>query len=246
MRNIRLILSYDGTCFSGWQYQPRDRTVQAVIEEALSVILAHPTRVTGSGRTDAGVHALGQSANFRTESRIECAALLKGLNSLLPADVRVLAAEQVADSFDARRSALLRVYRYLIYTGSVMSPFLSRYAWHLRAKLDGDAMRRAGLCLVGTHDFASFASSDEKSVSTIREITSFQVDETDGGLFCFEVAANAFLRHMVRAIIGTIVLVGKKTMSREEFSEILAARDRGRAGMTAPPEGLFLVEVRYP
>jgi tRNA pseudouridine38-40 synthase len=245
MRNIRLILAYEGTHFSGWQYQPNDRTVQGTLEESLSVITARPTRVTGSGRTDAGVHALGQAVNFRTESCIECRALAKGLNSLLPADVRVLDADEVADSFDARRSAILRVYRYLIYTGPVVSPFLCRYAWHVPGSLDAPAMQRAGAHLVGTHDFASFASSGETG-GTTREVFSFRVEETDGGMIIVEVAANAFLRHMVRAVVGTIVDVGKGKISRDEFREVLAAKDRARAGVTAPPEGLFLVEVRYP
>jgi tRNA pseudouridine38-40 synthase len=245
MRNIRLILAYDGTHFSGWQYQPRDRTVQGTLEEALAVILARPTRVTGSGRTDAGVHALGQAANFRTESEIECPALTKGLNSLLPRDARVLRADEVADSFDARRSALLRMYRYLIYTGPIVSPFLCRYAWHVPGNLDAEAMRRAGSHLVGTHDFASFASAGE-TAGTTRQVVSFGVEKTDDGLIVVELAANAFLRHMVRAVVGTLVEVGKAKMTADRLREVLAAKDRALAGMTAPPEGLFLVEVRYP
>lgn len=246
MRNIRLILSYDGTDFSGWQYQPDTRTVQGVVEEALGVILAGPVRISGSGRTDAGVHALGQAANFRTASGIECRALHRGLNALLSPDVRVLLVDEVPDSFDARRSAILRTYRYFIYTGSVMSPFLGRYAWHIPALLDGNIMNRSGSQLVGTHDFASFACSRDETTSTVREVVTFQVEETDGGVVQIEIAANAFLRHMVRSIVGTIVQVGRGEMGAEEFNEIIEACDRSRAGMTAPPQGLFLVEVRYP
>ena len=246
MRNIRLTLSYDGTDFSGWQYQPDARTVQGAVEEALGVILAGPVRIGGAGRTDAGVHALGQTAGFRTDSRIPCPALCRGLNALLAPDVRVLCADEVPDSFDVRRSAILRVYRYLIYTGSVMSPFMGRYAWHIPAPLSAEAMNRAGSQLVGTHDFASFASSPDETTSTVRQIVSFHVDETGGGVITIEIAANAFLRHMVRSIVGTIVDVGRGKMSVERFGEIIRARDRARAGVTAPPQGLFLVEVRYP
>jgi tRNA pseudouridine38-40 synthase len=246
MRNIRLILSYDGTGFSGWQYQPDARTVQGVVEEALGVILAGPVRVGGSGRTDAGVHALGQAANFRTASRIECGPLHRGLNALLAPDVRVLSVDEVPDSFDARRSAILRVYRYLIYTGSVISPFLGRYAWHLPAALDGEAMNRAGSLLVGVHDFASFACAGGETAGTVREVSSCLIEETGGGIMVVQIAANAFLRHMVRSIVGTIVEVGRGKITCAEFGEIISAHDRNRAGMTAPPQGLFLVEVRYP
>jgi tRNA pseudouridine38-40 synthase len=246
MRNIRLILSYDGTDFSGWQYQPDARTVQGVVEEALGVILAGPVRIGGAGRTDAGVHALGQAAGFRTASLIQCPALFRGLNALLPRDVRVLCADDVPDSFDVRRSAILRIYRYLIYTGPVVSPFMARYAWHISAPINGDMMNRAGSRLVGTHDFQSFASSQDETMSTVRQIVFFHVEETGGGVIQIEIAANAFLRHMVRSIVGTIVEVGREKMSVEDFGEIIRACDRGRAGMTAPPQGLFLVEVRYP
>ncbi len=245
MRNIRLILTYDGTSFSGWQLQPNARTVQGAVEEALGVMLAGPVRVGGSGRTDAGVHALGQAANFRTQSRIGCGQLHRGLNALLAPDVRVLSVDEVPDSFDARRSAVMRVYRYIIYTGPVMSPFLGRYAWHLPAALDRDAMDQAGSRLVGVHDFASFACAGSETAGTVREVISFRIEET-GGVMGIEIAANAFLRHMVRSIVGTIMEVGRGKMTPAEFGEIMAARDRSRAGVTAPPQGLFLVEVRYP
>jgi tRNA pseudouridine38-40 synthase len=245
MRNIRLILSYDGTDFSGWQYQPDARTVQGVVEQALGVILACPVRIGGAGRTDAGVHALGQAAAFRTESSLSCPALFRGLNALLPSDVRVLSADEVPDSFDARRSAILRVYRYLIYTGPVMSPFMSRYVWHIGAPLGAAAMDRAGSQLVGTQDFASFACSQDETTGTVRHIVSFRAEET-GGVIRIEIAANAFLRHMVRSIVGTVVEVGRGKMTVGQFGEIISAHDRGRAGMTAPPQGLYLVEVQYP
>ncbi len=220
--------------------------MQGAVEEALGVLLAGPVRIGGSGRTDAGVHALGQVANFRTDSRIECRALLRGLNALLPPDVRALLVDEVPDSFDARRSAILRTYRYLIYTGLVVSPFLARYAWHIPAPLDGDMMNRSGRHLVGTHDFASFAASGDETTTTVRDVVSFDVKQTGGGVLQIEIAANAFLRHMVRSIVGTVVRVGSGKMCVEEFDEIIRARDRSRAGMTAPPQGLFLVEVLYP
>jgi tRNA pseudouridine38-40 synthase len=246
MRNVRLILSYDGTRFSGWQCQPRNRTVQGVVEEALGVILDGPIRIAGAGRTDAGVHALGQVANFRTGSHIGCDALKRGLNSLLQSDVRVIAVDDMPDSFDARRSAVERFYRYCIFTGPVLSPFLCRYAWHVMAALDTAEMASAGEHLLGSHDFASFATSPDEGSGTVREVTSFKVTLTEDKMIIIEIAANAFLRHMVRAVVGTLMEVGRGKMTSEEFLAVIQACDRNCAGITAPAHGLFLVEVRYP
>ncbi len=264
MRNIKLTLSYDGTDFFGWQLQPNRRTVQGVVEDALKVILTGDVRIYGSGRTDAGVHSLGQIANFKTESRIELSGLKRGLNSLLPKDVRVLDLDEVPEEFDSRRWATSRIYRYIIIRCEVALPFARNYAWHIIDELDVEAMKRAGSKFVGTHDFSSFAGSEEakggggkgeegrNSVSKIREILNLSIRNGAGsqGLVPGEfieitIEANAFLRHMVRNIVGTVVDIGRGKRDESEIIEILEAKDRSMAGATAPPSGLYLVEVKY-
>lgn len=262
MRNIRLILSYDGSDFFGWQLQPDKRTVQGVIEEALGVILEGSVRIYGSGRTDAGVHALGQVANFRTESKIELLGLKRGLNSLLPKDVRILDIGEAPEEFDSRRLATSRIYRYIIIRCEVALPFARNYAWHITDDLDVEEMRQAGSELIGTHDFSSFAGSEEikggeedgrNSKSKIREVLDLSIRNSaisqgasPGEFIEITVEANAFLRHMVRNIVGTVVDVGRGKMGAEKITDILEAKDRSVAGATAPPNGLYLVEVKYP
>jgi tRNA pseudouridine38-40 synthase len=261
MRNIRLTLSYDGSDFFGWQLQPDRRTVQGVVEEALGVILEGSIRIYGSGRTDAGVHALGQVANFRTESKIELLGLKRGLNSLLPKDIRVLDLCEVAEEFDSRRLATSRIYRYIIIRCEVVLPFARNYAWHITDDLDVEEMRRAGSEFIGTHDFSSFAGSEEikggdeegrNSKSKIREVFDFSIRDGSisqgiviGEFVEITIEANAFLRHMVRNIVGTVVDVGRGKMGAKEIIDILEAKDRSAAGATAPPNGLYLVEVKY-
>ena len=259
MRNIKLIVSYDGTDFCGWQIQQEVRTVQSVLEGAISKILASPTRVYASGRTDSGVHALNQVVCFKTKKDIDCKALKRGLNSLLPGDTRVHDVSDVAIDFDPRRSAISRRYRYLIVLGDVLYPFVRNYAWHIRDELYIEEMSRSGVMLIGSHDFSSFegkGGEGEGGGNRIREVTDFGiiinsvplrgVKETGERVVEIEIEANAFLRHMVRNIVGTLVDVGRGKTGRDEFFEILRARDRRRAGATAPPQGLYLVEVLYP
>jgi len=246
MRNIKLILSYDGTHFYGWQVQPNKRTIQGVVEKCVNTMVDANTRITGSGRTDAKVHALAQVANFRTESQIDCKGFMKGLNSLLPQDVRVTDVLEEGEDFNSRRSATSRKYRYLIFNGGVPSPFIRNYVWSVRSYLNTDAMQDAGEALLGVHDFSSFVGGKNETSSTVREVLNFSVVRINEDFISIEIEANAFLRHMVRNIVGTLFDVGLGKMGLNEFLGVLNARDRRAAGITAPPQGLYLVEVMYP
>jgi tRNA pseudouridine38-40 synthase len=247
MRNIKLTLAYDGTHFYGWQVQPNKRTVQGVVEKCINTMVDAKTRITGSGRTDAGVHALAQVANFRTESRIDCKSFMKGLNSLLPQDVRVTDVLEEEEDFDSRRSATSRKYRYLIFNGEgVPSPFVRNYVWSVRSYLNTGAMQDVGEILLGVHDFSSFVGRKNETDSTVREVLNFTVVRIDEDFISIEIEANAFLRHMVRNVVGTLFEVGLGKMGPNEFLGVLNARDRRAAGITAPSQGLYLVEVKYP
>lgn len=240
----RLLLEYDGTDYSGWQLQPNARTVQGVIESALATLLKHPTRVYAAGRTDAGVHALGQVATFRTERTMEPRELRNALNALTPTDVAIREVALVPDSFDARRSATSRVYEYRIWNQPWRSAFWHRITWHVPRSLDVRAMRAAAAALVGEHDFSAFRASDCDSESRTRRVLHSGLTETDN-LCTYRVQANAFLKHMVRTIVGTLVAVGTGDLAPDAMPEVLVSRDRGRAGATAPPQGLCLVAVSY-
>lgn len=245
MRNIKLIVEYDGTDYKGWQIQKSGPTIQGVIEEKLEIILNQKTRVIGSGRTDAGVHALNQVAHFFTSSKIELESLKRGLNSLLPPDIVIKNLVEVDADFHARYSAKSRIYKYLIFNGDSLSPFYRRFSWQVHHQLDIKRMREAGECLIGWHDFISFKGADSNNHSTEREIIRFTIRGRSKGWFITTIEANAFLRHMVRNIMGTLLEAGKGSMTVEEFRDILESRDRGRAGVAAPPQGLFLKEVKY-
>ncbi len=241
---FRLLLEYDGTEYSGWQLQPNARTVQGVVEEALATVLRHPTRVHAAGRTDAGVHALGQVATFRTDLTVEPRELRKALNALTPPDVAIREVAAVADAFDARRSATSRVYEYRIWNQPWRSAFWHRFTWHVPRSLDVRAMRAAAAALVGDHDFSAFRAADCESESRVRRVLHSGLTETEN-LCTYRVQANAFLKHMVRTIVGTLVAIGGGDLPPEAMASILASRDRGRAGATAPPQGLCLVAVSY-
>jgi tRNA pseudouridine38-40 synthase len=242
--NIKLIVEYDGTNYHGWQIQPNGDTIQSMLERALSVFCAAPIRITGSGRTDAGVHALGQVANFHTGKPVDRHRLLRGLNALTPADITIKDAVVVADAFDARRAARARIYRYQILNRPTPSPFYRNRAWHLHEPLDIEAMRAAIPCLLGEHDFSSFRAAGCDAEHPVRTVYQTSL-EKHGDLVVYTIEATAFLRHMVRNIVGTLADVGHGTRTAESFAEVLAARDRTRAGITAPAHGLFLVEVKY-
>jgi len=244
MRNVMIVCEYDGTAYHGWQRQPNGISIQEVLEEKIGVITQEEIRVTASGRTDAGVHALNQVANFRTKSAIECGNLLKGINSLLPDDIVVKVLQDVGDAFHARYSAKSKVYVYRIFNNPVRGALNRKCSWHLRAPLDLRAMTEAAKSLEGTHDFSSFCAAGGDAEDHVRTVTTASVEVADG-MVSFTIEANGFLRYMVRNIVGLLVDVGRGITTPTGFKEIMAAMDRTRAGITAPPQGLFLKEVRY-
>ena len=242
--NIKITIEYDGTHYHGWQVQPTGETIQAVLERAISTFLRTPARIMGSGRTDAGVHALGQVANFFSEKEYGPYRIRRALNALTPDDITIKEVEIVADSFDARRDGQSRVYEYHILNRTTPSPFYLNRAWHLHGPLDMDAMRRAILCLLGEHDFSSFRAAGCDAAHPVRKVYRTLL-EPRGELLVYTIEATAFLRHMVRNIVGTLAEVGRGLRTPQSFMELLEARDRTKAGPTAPPHGLFLVEVKY-
>lgn len=248
MRNMRLVLSYDGTDFSGWQVQPDAATIQATLALAIGRITGENVLPQGSGRTDAGVHALAQVATFVTASPIPEANFVKALNDTLPATIRVLEAKQVTEDFHARKSARRKTYRYRIYRGAICPPFLARYVWHYPYPLDEDAMAEAAKFVIGEHDFTSFAAVDPETgadeTSHIRKIFSSSW-QRDGDELLYTVEGSGFLHHMVRNLVGTFLLVGKGTWLASDTARILAEKDRSSAGATAPARGLWLVKVEY-
>jgi tRNA pseudouridine38-40 synthase len=260
LRNLRLVLAYDGAGFHGWQRQPGLRTVQACIEEALARITGEPVHLFGSGRTDAGVHALGQVAHLTTSCPIPASNLVKALNDVLTSEVRVLQAEDAPLSFHARYGAKSMLYRYRILQAAICSPFLWRHVWHYPYPLDRRRMAAAARAILGEHDFSSFAASagsgDEpgdsdagpiaRSKSMVRRISSSRILWSEQRLILvYEVEGNGFLHHMVRNIVGTLAEVGRGALAVGDMNRILDARDRAAAGPTAPAQGLCLVRVSY-
>jgi tRNA pseudouridine38-40 synthase len=250
MRNLKIVLAYDGSEFSGWQVQPDSATIQGTLASAIGRITGENVLPQGSGRTDAGVHALAQVATFTTASAIPAENLVKALNDILPASIRVLEANEVTPEFHARKSARRKIYRYRIYRSPICPPFLARYVWHYPYPLDESIMQQAALLIVGEHDFTSFAAvdperaGDEERVSNVRQIFESQW-ETTGDELIYAVRGSGFLHHMVRNLVGTFVLVGKGTLRPEDITRILHAQKRSTAGATAPARGLFLVKVEY-
>lgn len=245
MANIKVVLEYDGTNFFGFQRQPARPTIQGELERALAQIFrGEHVKVIGAGRTDAGVHALGQVINFHAPRPFPVEQICSALNGNLPPTIRAKSAEEVLPSFHARYSALARTYVYVILNRQVPSAFLARYAWRLAGRLDVEAMRTAGETLLGTHDFASFGLPDHPGGPTVRHIYDFRIAWKKDGLF-IKIRANAFLRGMARAIVGTLAQVGQGKRKPEEMMGILDSRDRRVAGVSAPPQGLFLTRVDY-
>jgi tRNA pseudouridine38-40 synthase len=242
---IALLVAYDGTAYRGWQVQRDPATVQGLLAEALRPLLGKAVRLTGASRTDAGVHALGQVATFESPRPLGPEVVRAALNATLPRDIRVLRAATVPEGFDARRSARLKRYGYLIDTAPVGSPFLRRYAWHLGRAVDCAAMRTALGAVRGTHDFSAFcaaAGRDRRPTRTVRAVRVVR----RGSLVGLVVSADSFLHHMVRNLVGTAVEVGLGRRSTTALVDALATRDRRRAGPTAPAHGLYLLSVRYP
>jgi len=251
MRNLKMILAYDGADFSGWQVQPDAPTVQGTLASAIGRITGEKVLPQGSGRTDAGVHALAQVVTFVTESTVPTENFQKALNDILPASVRVLEVSQVVQDFHARHSACAKTYRYRIHRAAICPPFLARYVWHYPYPLDESAMTQAAGFVVGEHDFTSFAAVDPERgregemASNVRTIFSSSWERT-GDEFVYTVKGSGFLHHMVRNLVGTFILVGKGTLRAGDLTRILAARNRSAAGATAPASGLYLVSVEYP
>ncbi len=244
MRNIKLTIEYDGTGYHGWQVQPDVRTIQGIIERKLAQITGEQVRLIASSRTDTGVHALGQVANFKTHTLLDARSLLKALNGLLPENIRVKDVEEVDEAFHARFSAKGKIYEYRILNGEFPSPFHRHFSWFVPGRLDLAMMREAAMKLVGRHDCSSFCSAGSMHTTAIRDIYEVNVGRK-GGLIAIRIEANAFLRHMVRNIVGTLVEVGRRKMTPCQFGGILEARDRRTAGVAAPARGLFLIRVNY-
>lgn len=250
MRNLKLILSYDGSDFAGWQVQPNAVTVQGTLALAIGRVTGEKVLPQGSGRTDAGVHALAQVVTFVTESSVPTANFVKALNDVLPASVRVLDVQEAVADFHARKSARAKTYRYRIHRSAICPPFLARYVWHYPYPLSERAMAQAATGVEGEHDFTSFAAVDPERgregepASNIRRIFSSHWERHEDELV-YTVSGSGFLHHMVRNLVGTFILVGKGTLQPEDVTRVLDARDRAAAGATAPPNGLYLVNVEY-
>jgi tRNA pseudouridine38-40 synthase len=268
LRNLKLILAYDGSDFAGWQVQPDLITVQGTLASAIGRLTGENVLPQGSGRTDAGVHALGQVASFQTTSPIPVENWTSALNDNLPASIRILEVSERKEDFHARKSARAKTYRYRIYRGAICPPFLARYVWHYPYPMDEAAISEVAELVIGEHDFTSFAAVDPERVERMssgqisdREEVSQSILQTtaatnirrifssswarEGEEFVYTVRGNGFLHHMVRNLVGTFVLVGKGSMGSSDFKRILAARDRSSAGPTAPASGLVLVGVEY-
>jgi tRNA pseudouridine38-40 synthase len=261
-RTLKIVLAYDGSDFVGWQRQPAGVSIQARLEDALSAIEGSPVTVVGAGRTDAGVHALGQVVSCRLEHRLPAAQLATALNAVLPDAVRVLDVEEVHESFHARYGARLKTYRYLLLNSAVVSPFERRYVWHVPQRLDVAAMAAGARHLEGEHDFAALRAAGSATKTTVRTLAEATVRESTsaevvggclmpkepaspGRLVVFEFRGDGFLRHMVRNAVGTLVQIGLGKREPDWMVDVLASGDRAQAGPTAPACGLFLVAVEY-
>jgi tRNA pseudouridine38-40 synthase len=244
MRTIKLTIEYDGTQYSGWQIQPNGLAVQEVLENALSGLLKEKVRVVSSGRTDAGVHARGMVAAFRTERTIPVKAFREGLNSLLPPDIAIREAVEASPEFNPRRDAVAKIYRYTIYNSPRRSPLNRYYVWRVGETLDLAVMQRAAALFVGEKDFAAFRASNCAAKTTVRRIYSLDISRRDD-MIVFDVRGSGFLKNMVRIMVGTLVEVGRGSMDMHDIESLFQELDRRKAGITAPPQGLCLVEVFY-
>ena len=242
--NVRLTLEYDGTDYQGWQVQPGGATIQGILEDALAVLLKQRVRIQGSGRTDAGVHALGQVANFACPDGRDLVRLQRSLNALTPDGITVKAAEAAPPSFDARRDARRRVYEYRLWNHPWRSVFNDRYSWHVARPLRVDAMREALAALEGEHDFSCFRAAGCGAATAVRRVYRNELYRWEDH-WVYRIEATGYLRHMVRNIVGTLVETGLGEREPEDFVRLIESRDRKQAGATAPARGLFLVEVVY-
>ena len=261
-RVLKLTIAYDGTAYVGWQRQAEGVSIQGLLEDALARLDGAPVIVHGAGRTDAGVHALGQVASARVTTALERLVIGRALNAILPGDVRVVSVENAAPEFHARYSAIGKAYEYRIWQGDVQPPFARTWSWHIPRPIDADAMDRAARRLEGRHDFSAFQSTGSGVTSAVRTVASARVDVrepsadtagepsaeagTRGRLIVVRLEADGFLRHMVRAVVGTLVDVGGGRRDDASITALLDARDRAASGATAPPHGLVLLRVVYP
>jgi tRNA pseudouridine38-40 synthase len=245
MRNIKLLIEYDGTHYHGWQVQPNALTVQEVIQKKIEMMTRHPVHLNASGRTDAGVHALGQVASFSTSTQIPTDGFQQGLNSLLPPDIIIKTAEEADENFHPQFLAKRKTYRYVILNRELPSALYRNYSWHLPKPLNMAAMQEASQKLIGRQNFSSFQAADSEPTNPVREVFRAEWVRKKEFFLCFTIEADGFLKHMVRNIVGTLAGVGRGKISSDEFYKILLAEDRRRAGMTAPPQGLFLLGVQY-
>jgi tRNA pseudouridine38-40 synthase len=249
MPTFKITLAYDGTDFIGWQRQATGTSVQGLLEDALRALDDRDVTVHGAGRTDAGVHALGQVASFSLARRTTADVVQRSLNATLPLTVRVLSAEAAPDDFHARFNSSGKTYRYRVWNADVLDPFERRYAWHVYGALDLAAMRSAAALIEGTHDFAAFQGQKSDVRSTVRNVSASTLRIEDcvpqSAIVVYEISGDGFLRHMVRAIVGTLVEIGRGRKPVDWMNDVLESRDRAAAGQTAPAEGLFLVTVHY-
>jgi len=251
MRYFKLTTAYDGTDFHGWQIQANKPTVQGEIVSVLRRLTQENTQLLGAGRTDAGVHALGQVASFRTQSALSAMEFQRALNALLPPTIRIVEMEETGPDFSARWSAKGKIYRYRIYRGKVVPPLLWRYVLHYPFPLDEEAMKAAAARFVGLHDFTSFAAStgsedDDKERNMLREIFAAEVQRTEGGEeLWFTVHGRSFLRYMVRKMVGTLLEVGRGKLTPGDIDRLYEIKDRSKSGPTVPPHGLFMVKVDH-
>lgn len=251
MRNFKITIAYDGTDFHGWQMQSSKPTIQGEIVNVLQRLTQEQVILHGAGRTDAGVHALGQVASFRTQSGLSAQDFQRAMNALLPPSIRIVASEEVGPDFHARWSAIQKTYRYRLYRGRVVPPVLWRYVLHYPFPLDEEAMCRAASRFVGPHDFASFAAStgseeDDRERSTVREIHASELARTDDGEeLVYTVRGRSFLRYMVRKMVGTLLDVGRGKLLPDDILRLYQLRDRSKSGPTVPPQGLVMVKVEH-
>jgi tRNA pseudouridine38-40 synthase len=244
MRNIRLTIQYDGTHYAGWQTQKNAKTVQSVLEHAIKRVTGRKPALIGSGRTDSGVHAMAQVANFRTISRMPAATLIMALNAHLPRDIVVTDVSEAPIKFHAQHSAKSKLYRYTIANTNFVSPFVRHYAAKCYFSLDIERMKRAARCLLGRHDFKSFMASNSYETKTMRTIKKIRIEKKDELIF-IDVEADGFLYNMVRNIAGTLIEIGRGKMEVKEMKNILAKKDRAYCGPKAPACGLCLMKVKY-
>ncbi|NLN59422.1 MAG: tRNA pseudouridine(38-40) synthase TruA [Deltaproteobacteria bacterium] len=245
MKNIKIVVEYDGTRYHGWQRQRGHRSIQQTLEEKIKLITREEVTVIGSGRTDSGVHAFNQVANFQMTARIREENLLRALNGVLPDDIVIKRVEEMAKSFHARFSVKSKKYVYHIWNNTTNTAINRYYCWHVRKELNLECMKKAACFIKGTHDFKAFCGTGSKVKNYTRTILDVELDRDDRGKLLITITADGFLRHMVRNIVGTLVEVGKGKITPEDLKVILDSRDRRKAGMTAPAHGLFLAEVHY-